>query len=388
MTPDDRTPFRRALPLLSVSLVNKVASVGVSLLPVIVVERGLPPGEAAFVLGAARAASVVGTLGSGALADRFGAKVALLVSFALASLGVAGMAAPGGPGALVATAGLANAGLAMFPVASRLLLAAAVPGEEQKEAVAWLRTVANLGLAVSFTTSGLLGGERLVPLLLLDAAMSLAALVLGAAWLPGAHRSAAAGVAGRGGRAVVFVAMTALVSAWNGAYEAYLASCAALLRTELGPDGVRVFSLVMIANTVGCTVLGVATTRWIARPDRSVPAGFALLLLGAVIGTGGDATGALVGVTFATVGELLWAATAQYVWMGLLPDGARRSTVFAVAMTVTYLARALGAAAVFPLVVEGPMPRLAMGALVLPGLLGSLAAGPIWAEFRRVGAVR
>ena len=87
--------FRRALPLLAVSLVNKVASVGVSLLPVLVVERALPPGEAAFVLGAARAAAVLGTVGGGLLADRFGGNVALLVSFGTAAAGVAGMAVPG-----------------------------------------------------------------------------------------------------------------------------------------------------------------------------------------------------------------------------------------------------------------------------------------------------
>jgi MFS family permease len=387
MDPAEATPFRRALPLLAVSLVNKVASVGVSLLPVLVVERGLPPGEAAFVLGASRAASVLGTLGGGVLADRHGAKRALLVSFGAAAVGVAGMAVPGDTALLVATAGVANAGLAMFPVASRLLLAATVPGAEQKEAVAWLRTVANLGLAVSFTVSGLLGGERLVPLLLLDAAMSVAALALGAAWLP-ARDTAAATPAGGAGRWPTFLAMTLLVTCWNGAYEAYLASCAALLRTALGPDGVRVFSAVMVANTVGCTALGVAVTRGIARPDRSVPAGFALLLVGAVVGTGGDAAGALVGVTVVTVGELLWAATAQYVWMGLLPAGPRRSTTFAVAMAATFLARAAGAAAVFPVVLASPSPRLAMGLLVLPGLLLSLLAGPIWADVRRVGAVR
>lgn len=385
----DVTPFRRALPLLSVSLVNKLASVGVSLLPVVVIDRALSPGEATLVLGAGRAAAVAGTLASGWLSDRAGSKVALLASFALSAAGVGGLAGAGTAGPLLAAAAAANAGLAMFPVAARLLLAATVPGEGQKEAVAWLRTTANLGLAVSFVVSWALGGERVTTLLLLDAATSLLALALAAAWLPAEAPPAAAAATGEGGgRPGPFVAMTALVGLWSLGYEAYLTSAAALLRTELGPDGVRVFSMVMVANTVGCTLLGVAASRWIERPDRSVPAGFALLLVGAVVGTGGEPAAALVGVSVVTAGELLWAATSQYVWMGLLPAGTRRSTVFSVAVTSNFLARAVGSALVFPVVLGSGHPRWVMAALCVPGLVGALLAGPVWAEHRRVGPVR
>lgn len=389
MSIGDGTAFRRARPLLAVSLVNKVASAGLALLPVLVVERGLAPGVAALVLGAARAASVVGTLSSGPLADRYGARAVLLLSFAASAAGVAGMVPSTGPTGLMAAAAVANAGVAMFPVASRLLLTATVPPHEQREALAWLRTVVNLGLAVSFAVSGGLGGERLGALLLLDAASSLAALLLGARWLPEA-RAAAWGPAASdaGGRVGAFVAMTGLVSGWALVYEAFVSTAAVVLRTGLGPDGVRVFSAAMVTNTVGCTLLGVAAARWIERPDRSVAVGCTLLALGAIVGVGADPAAALAGMALATVGELVWASTAQVVWMALLPAGTSRSTVFSVAMTANFLARAAGSALVFPFLVGSGAPRWAMAALAAPLVAGSWLAWPLWDEYRRVGAVR
>ena len=43
---------------------------------------------------------------------------------------------------------------------------------------------------------------------------------------------------------------------------------------------------------------------------------------------------------------------------------------------------------VFPLVVHGPFPALGMAALVVPGVLLSLAGAPAWAAFRTAGGVR
>ena len=251
-----------------------------------------------------------------------------------------------------------------------------------------MRTVANGGLAVSYGVSLLAGGENLVPLLLLDAATSLAAFVLGLFVLPAARSSTAGPGSGEGASYPVFLAMTAIVAGWSVGYECYLTASAALLRVALGPDGVRVFSGVMVLNTVGCTVLAVVLARAIAKPDRAVPAGFALLLLGAAIGVGADAPSAVLGMTVVTLGELLYSATAQYVWMGLVPAGKHRGAVFSAGMTATFLGRALGASLAFPLVVEGSHPHLAMAAIVAPFALLAASARPIWRAWHAIGAVR
>jgi hypothetical protein len=57
--------------------------------------------------------------------------------------------------------------------------------------------------------------------------------------------------------------------------------------------------------------------------------------------------------------------------------------VFAVANVAVALARALGGALAFPLVVEGGRPGLAMAALVLPTLVLAATARPVWAALRR-----
>jgi AAHS family 3-hydroxyphenylpropionic acid transporter len=378
--------FRAALPLLSVTLVNKVMSLSMSLLPAIVVARALPPGQAAAVVGLARGAAVVGTLASGALADRFGAKWVLVGSIALSGAGALGMARSVGAVDLAIAAAATQIGLACFPVLNRVLLAGAVPLDQQREALAWLRTTANLGLVMSFALGGAFG-THVTALLVADAVGSWLAAALGAALLTDARRPATPSSAGASTWRP-FLYLTAVMCAWGCAYEGFLTACAAQLRATWGPEGVSVFAWVMVLNTVGCALLGVVVARRIEAPDLAVPVGFALLLAGAALGVTGSPAAAFVGMALATAGELAFSATAQFAWMALTPEGPRKATVFSVAMTASFLARAAGAALVFPLVVHAPFPALGMAGLVVPGVLLSLAGAPAWAAFRTTRGVR
>jgi MFS family permease len=380
------TAFRSAAPLLAVTLVNKIASIAISLLPALVVAMALPAGESSAVVGFAKGAAVVGTLSSGGLADRFGPKPVLVASIAVAGVGALGMAASTGAVALGVSAAITMAGLACFPVLNRMVIAASVPVSEQREALAWLRTTANLGLVASFALGGTLG-SHVTALLVLDGAMSLVAAGLGAALLPAARPPATVAT---GGASTVgpFLWMTALICGWGFAYEGFLTAVAAILRDELGPSGVSVFSWVMVTNTVGCALLGVAVATRIAVPDRTVPLGFALLAVGAALGVTGTSATAFGGILLATAGELLFSATAQFVWMSLTPQGPNKSSWFAAGMTLSFLARAAGGAVVFPLVVHGAWPGFAMAAMVVPGFLFALGGRRAWEAFRAAGGIR
>lgn len=378
--------FRSVSPLLAVTFVNKIASLAMAVLPAMIVARGMPAGEAATVMIVGKGAAVFGTLLSGPLSDRVGPKPVLVGSIAIGGLGAWGMALAPTSAALALAAAVCSAGLACFPVVNRMLIAGSVPLGDQREALAWLRTTANLGLVASFTLGGFLG-SHVVALVVVDGAMSLVAAALGAVLLPDV-RPPPAGLRGGASTWGPFGYMTLVICGWGFAYEGFLTACAARLALSLGAGGVSVFSWVMVLNTVFCALLGVLAASRIARPDRTIAGGFALLLVGAALGVTGHPAAAFAGMGLVTLGELLFSATGQFVWMSLTPDVPRKATVFSTAMTMSFLARAAGSALVFPLVVDGAQPALAMAALVVPGLALALLAGPVWAAFREVGGVR
>jgi hypothetical protein len=89
-----------------------------------------------------------------------------------------------------------------------------------------------------------------------------------------------------------------------------------------------------------------------------------------------------------TAGELVYVATSQFVLMALVPDVPRRATVFSVAMTATFVMRAIGGALAFPLIVSAERPATAMVVLGVPAVLSALLARPVWRAFDVVAGVR
>ncbi|MEQ1504994.1 MAG: MFS transporter, partial [Myxococcota bacterium] len=274
--------FWRAAPLLVVTFVHRMASIALSLLPALLVDREASIAAAAVAMGVVKSAGIVGNLASGVVADRFGLRVTLVCSLGLAGLGVLGMLVPRSVELLCVGAAIAQIGTGMVPGATRLMLAAMVPLEEQRAALAWQRSTANLGLVVSFSLGAALGGH--VPVLLaLDAAASFGAAAF-AARLPGGAPVAATPKAGSASTVIPFVWMTVILGGYNLVYEAYFTATAAQLRAALGPAGVSWYSAVMVLNVVGCAALGVLAARWIDEPRWSIPGGLVLLLVGAGVG--------------------------------------------------------------------------------------------------------
>lgn len=383
--------LRSASPLLAVTLVNRMASIALAVLPALLVEREAGVLLASLTMGISRSGGILGNLLSGPVADRYGLRPTMVAAMVLSACGVGAMAWPGPLGLLVAGAFVAQAGIGMFPSAVRLMLVAMVPLASQREALAWQRATANLGLVVSFSLGALFGGGYIAGLLLLDASASLVGAVLAWRLLPAAKVASAPWARGTGPVVwMPFVWTTAILGWWNLMYELYLSASAAQLRLALGPQGVSWYSGVMVLNVVGCAFLGVVVARWIDRPQISVPVGFVLLVAGAALGVAFPTRLGCVagGMVLATIGELVYVSTIQFVWMSLVPDVPRRATVFSVAMTATFVMRAAGGALAFPLIVESAHPSATMVILGVPGLLSALLARPVWRAFDAVGGVR
>jgi hypothetical protein len=299
----------------------------------------------------------------------------------LSGLGVAVMALPGSLAVLVAGATLAQIGSAMYPVAARLMLVALVPPGDRREALAWQRSTANLGLVASFGLGAALGTHVWV-LLLVDSVGSFAAATL-VRGLPAARPEPEAAAAEGPSHIGPFVHMTAIVGAFSLVYEACLTGLAAQLRTALGPEGVSWYSGAMLVNVVACALLAVVTSRWLDDPRWSVPAGVVLLTAGAVVAVAvpGAQSAAFLGMALLTAGELAFYATGPFVWITLLPASSRQGTGFAMASTASTALKALGGALAFPLVVHADNPALGMALLGVPALLLVVTAVPVWRAF-------
>ncbi|MFN7135857.1 MAG: MFS transporter, partial [Myxococcales bacterium] len=143
--------FRQSLPVLLTTFVNKVGAVGLSLLPMLLVERALPSETSSLVMGLVKAAVLLGSFAGGWVADRAGLRVALVSSFAIAGTGLALLPLASDWVVLAALAMLAQLGNAMFHSPARLLVTSAVAPEHQREAIGWLRGAVNGGQIVSFS---------------------------------------------------------------------------------------------------------------------------------------------------------------------------------------------------------------------------------------------
>src|SRR4051812_41200248 len=81
--------FKRTLPVTLTSFVNKAGTIGLSIIPVVLVERKISVDQSAWIMGSIQAASLVGVLGGGWLSDVLGLRGTLLLSFLISGLGLA-----------------------------------------------------------------------------------------------------------------------------------------------------------------------------------------------------------------------------------------------------------------------------------------------------------
>jgi len=370
--------FRRSLPLLATSFVNRCGTIGLSLLPILLVERHVPAAQAALVMSVVQAAGTAGVLGGGLLADRAGASRAVLASFLLQGVGLGLLPLAPALWAVTLLAVAARVGQSMFMSPARLLLVDWMPHDDQQEAIGWLRTANNAGQIVSYTLGAVFSALGVLPLMLFDAATSLAAATLGAPLLrrrrvaaPVPRTGADAGTPG----AAVLVAVC--IGGFTFLYELFMTGTAASFRLRFGEDGLRLFSTAMVVNTVLCTLLGVWAARRLRDPRSVFPAGMALTAAGVLLALHPDAgkPAIFLGVLVATLGEVVFASIAPFVLLRLLPEGRGRGARHGGLLVLQDLGRIGGAAAAFPFVVHGGSPVLFAAGAGAAAVALSLAAG-------------
>ena len=377
--------FRRALPLVATSFINKAGAIGLTLLPVLLVERGTSTLRASVVMGAVKAAGPAGVLLGGLWSDRAGVRTVVLVALALqgAALGLL----PVAPTllAIAACGVVARFGEALFQSPARMLLTDRVAFAEQYEAMGWLRSANNAGQLVCFTIGALAAGFGLAPLLWFDSATSLAALTVGSRWLQRGlapqPRSTPPAEAPRPGSWTPALLVAMAIGAFVCVYELFLVGGAASYRERFGPHGIALFSEAMIVDTVLSAFFAVWAARHLRQPALALPVGGALTALGAALALmpSSSTLPVFAGVLVLTVGEIVFTSRCSTILLQLVPTTSRRGGAYAALLVVQDLGRIAGGALAFPLIVRGAAPVtwllwLGAGATVMAVVAGR------WAE--------
>jgi predicted MFS family arabinose efflux permease len=370
----NKSAFHSGLPVVATAFVNRAGAIGLNLLPILLVERQVASVDASLVLGIAKGVILVSSLLGGIIADRWGVRWAFLLAMGMQVLGLATVPFMEQLALLALMAAIAQLGNTMFGATSRLMIKQFVAPAQQQEALAWLRTGNNMGQIISFSLGALLASFGTALLFLFDAFTSLLAFIFGMKWLPGGVRAAAthgdnAGRAQHSWR--VFIIYGIFVAGYSFLYDLFMIGAAGRLELVFPDEGLRLFSLVMVVNTVVCTLLSVPLSRRASNARRVLPIGFVLSSLGGALMFLDIESRPLLfgGVLLLSIGELLYTSLAQFLLLQINPARSGEGTSYGAVTTLQAVGRILASSTAFPLLVHGQYAMEVFLLLPLPFLL-------------------
>ncbi len=364
-----RSPaLKQSFPLLLTILTQKIGQIGISIIPVLLIEREISSQDSSQIMFAVRSAVFVGILFGGWISDRIGHRITLLFSYFLGAIALGGL--PWATTAIVigALGFLAQLSKAMGQPASRMLLTHLVDPQHQQEALGWGRTVNNLGQAFAFSIGAALGALGTNPLFWFDAATLLAALFLGLWLIPGKKVSGTAPKKSfkRAAHEIFTPSVHNLIlcglilAGWTLIDDLFMVGIAARLKI-LRPDaGLQMFSQIMILNTILCTAFAVIAARKLTRVIPTLATGTIITGVGLWVALNWiDSTwGVFAGAFLVSAGEVIFSAVSQFALIQVTPHGPHESSWYSTGLILQSLGRLAGSTLAFPLIVEHPDPSL------------------------------
>lgn len=369
--------FRQSRPVLLTTFTNKIGSIGLSLITILLVNRGVSTEKGTIVLSTLKITMLAGTLGAGLLSDRFNSRTLVLAALLMSTIGLGLLPFQTGIVAILFFGMLAQFAEALLTVVQRILLMDQVDFAHQKEALGWMRMVNNFAQIFSFSFAALGARFGLTPLMLFDSATSLSAFAIGRKILP--HRDGPSesgkglGADKVGGHASkwTFYCYALVLMGWAFFYELFLAGGAGRLEILHPGEGLRRFSTAMILNTILCAGFAVKATKFFHKPWIATIGGMLLTAFGTLLAVWGMTSQlwVYVGMLFLTFGELMVGAVSQYTLIRLTPGTSTAGFYYSLGMTLLLIGRILGAAAAFPLLVHAshlsPFIAFVFGVLIL-----------------------
>ncbi len=337
-----------------------MGSIGLSLIPILLVKKGVSTAQGALVLSTLKATIIVGTLVGGALSDRFSSRTLTLAALLMSAAGLGFLPFQTTILMILLFGIVAQFAEALLNVVQRVLLMDQVDSGHQKEALGWMRMVVNFAQIFSYSIAAAASSLGVAPLMVLDASTSLVAFLLGREILPRKPAEAAPDRGLQVGKDGVFASKAAFIGCslvlmgWSFFYELFLEGGAGRLEVLHPGQGLRRFSTMMILNVVICTAAAVHAARFFHKAWIAITFGVILTASGVLVAGWGMASQVWVfgGMFLITLGELMLGAVAQYTLMRMTPGIAKAGLYYSVGLTVMQCGRIAGAAVAFPLLIH------------------------------------
>jgi MFS family permease len=373
----DSETFRQSRPILLTTFTNKVGSIGLSLVPILLVKKGVSTAEGALVLSTLKLVILAGTLAGGALSDRWSSRTLVLAALLMSAFGL-GLLPFQSTLLLILLCGVvAQSAESVMNVTQRLLLVDNVEPGRHREALGWLRMVSNFAQIFSFSIAAAAGRFGVAPLMVFDASTSLGAWFVGRKILPaaelksGSQHTFSEQRTGPMSSKFAFFGTAVVLMGWAFMYELFLEGGSGRLEALHPGQGLTRFSTMMVLNTVLCAAFAVQAARFLHKALPAIAGGLALTAAGIVLAVWGMAAQSwvLLGMLLVTVGEIMLGALAQYTLMRQTPSGANAGFYYSTGLTLMQCGRIAGAGLAFPLLIHasslGPFMSLMGGASVL-----------------------
>ncbi|MFZ4714998.1 MAG: MFS transporter [Bacteriovoracaceae bacterium] len=362
--------FKKTLPLTFTVFINKCGTIGLNLIPMLLVEKHLRGRQSAIIMTTIKVVAVSGSFLGSYLCDFLGMKMTLLLSFFLAGIGLGGLPLFDSVMALTLFACIAQMGHSMFGGPMRLLISDVVDKEEQQVAWGWFRTANNLGQVVAFSIGSLFAGFGISMLMFFDATTSILATVVGTKIIKSKkieeEEFAEKNLTHLNKTMKTFLMFALVTGGFACMYELFVVAVAANCRIYFGEEGVSIFSKILLVNTIFCTLVALPASKKIKNPRLAFPLGILFMALGSALSfyEKDHLPMLFVGMFLVSLGEIFYTALSTYVLIRITPKMKKKGTIFGIGLIFQPVGRILGAGIAFPLVVYGKH------GMILPLILG------------------
>jgi MFS family permease len=353
--------FRQSRPVLLTTFTNKVGSIGLSLVPILLVHRGVSTAEGAMVLTSLKSMILAGTLIGGALSDRLRSRTLVLAALLMSAFGLGLLPFQKTLWLILFCGIIAQLGESLMNVVQRILLMDRVDSVHQKEALGWLRMVNNFAQIFSYGIAAAASSLGVAPLMIFDSVTSLGAFFVGRKLLPSTMDSRettehglSGGEIGGAASKTAFFSFAVVLMGWALFYELFLEGGAGRLEMLHPGEGLRRFSTMMIFNTILCSAFAVHASRFFQKSWTAITGGLALTAVGILVAVWGMSSQGwvLAGMLLITLGEIMLGALAQYTLMRLTPSKKNAGFYYSLGLTLMQGGRIAGAALAFPLLIH------------------------------------
>lgn len=403
--------FKQSAPTLLVTLINKLGMIGLSLVPILLVERKYSISDSTLVMSWIRGALPIATLLAGWMTDRIGMRTGALLSLLMAGIGLAGIPLSNSISLLILFGVITQCGDGFSRVSFRLLLTKTVDSNYQKEALGWTRVANNMGQVLSFSLGAVASKLGLIPLFFFDAFTSLTAFFIGLKILPHEKKrtralestqdvtvaAAISTVTEQQGALYSFkdrlkfqwaplLGCTFILFLWIFLYELFMSGIAGRLEVLHSGHGLKLFSMMMVVNTVLCTAFSVQASRWLKNPSKVFLSGMLLTALGLLLGFYRTESRWFVffGMLLVTMGEIALSALASFTQIRLLPESKNSSFIFSLMTLFNMSGRVIAASLVFRWVIHPSSTQPVFLSCVIAVVLTIVLVGIFHKRFTQV----